>query len=348
MRIKNYADLLEVIDQDTRIEEYFMHHPDKVLHTLEEQFLFLKGNKILTDSSNYIMNKDTEGIITSYPNNELIVNQFAIKRKIKYMPIMQHRHEYIEIVYVLEGSFLQEIKGKQVEMKQGDLCILDKNVTHSSLPLAASDVAVNIILTPEFFDGIFMHLLSDDNYMSNFIINSLYSKSKTHNYLKHHVEHGSTIKVILDNLLFEYFSSDTRSWAAINGYLLILFTELSRENIDNTGEFVKGEHKKVKDNILNYIRKRYKDTNLKKMADYFHFHPSYLSSLIKKEFGKNLIDLLTEVRMSEACNLLKNTDMTIENIIFKIGYSNVSYFYKLFKKTYGVTPTEYKNRFKKS
>ncbi|WP_420489987.1 cupin domain-containing protein [Neobacillus vireti] len=120
------------------------------------------------------------------------------------MPILKYKHEYIEITYVLEGSFIQEIKGREIKMNKGDLCILDINVVHSSLPLRDSDVVINIILTPEFFNGIFMHLLSDDNYISNFIINSFYSKSKAQNFLIHHIKDDSVIKIILENLLFEY------------------------------------------------------------------------------------------------------------------------------------------------
>jgi AraC-like DNA-binding protein/mannose-6-phosphate isomerase-like protein (cupin superfamily) len=341
MRLKGIQDLLEIINKRTDGEEYFKQNPAKVPKHPKQQSFILE-NKLGDNNWKIIMDKDEEGIITSYANNEVKTNKFAIRRKTKYIPILKHKHEYIEIVYVLEGRFIQEIKGRQIEMNKGDLCILDKNVVHSSLPLSDSDVVVNIILTPEFFDGIFMHLLSDDNYISNFIINSLYSKSKAHNFLIHHVKDDSVIKIILENLLLEYYSTVIKSSAAINGYLLILFTELSREITYSTGEFIKGEQNKVKEKISTYIRNRYKDTNLNEMADYFHFNPSYLSVLVKKEFGKNLKDLLTDVRMSEASKLLKNTEMTIENIVYEVGYNNISHFYKVFKKTYGVTPNQYK------
>jgi AraC-like DNA-binding protein/mannose-6-phosphate isomerase-like protein (cupin superfamily) len=341
MRVKGYKNLLEIINKRTGREEYFFQNPDMVPKYAKQQPFFVE-DKLGDKEWKIIMDNDGEGIITSYPNNEVKTNKFAIRRKTRYIPILKHKHEYIEIVYVLEGSFIQEINGRQIEMNKGDLCILDKNVVHSSLPLRDSDVVINIILTPEFFDGIFMHLLSDDNYISNFIINSLYSKSKAHHFLIHHVKDDSVIKIILENLLLEYYSTVIKSSAAINGYLLILFTELSREIAYNTRELIKDEQHKVKERILTYIRNRYKDTNLNEMAEYFHFHPSYLSSLVKKEFGKNIKDLLTNVRMSEASKLLKNTDMTIENIVLEVGYTNQSYFYKIFKKTYGMTPNQYK------
>ncbi|WP_226670679.1 AraC family transcriptional regulator [Metabacillus litoralis] len=338
MRLKSYDELFERINTRTDIEEDLLQTLDR-FPTDKNQILEILKKKY---NEKIIMKKDENGIVTSFPNNEVRKNKFVIKRKQKYIPILEHKHEYIEIVYVLQGSFIQEIKGRQIQMNEGDLCILDRNVVHSSLPLGESDVVINIILTPEFFDGIFMYLLSDDNNISNFVINSLYSKSKSQNFLKHHVKEGTMIQKTLENLLLEYYSTELRSSTAINGYFLILFTELSRETTDRTKEHINDEQHKVKEKILKFIRDRYKDINLNEMADYFHFHPSYLSSLIKKEFGKNLKDLLLEVRMTEASKLLKNTDMTIENIVHEVGYTNYSHFYKVFKKTYGVTPNQYK------
>jgi AraC-like DNA-binding protein/mannose-6-phosphate isomerase-like protein (cupin superfamily) len=341
MRLKSYEELFEVINTRTDIEEHILQTLDNIPKDNKVP-LAIFNNKVGGNDRKIIMEKDENGIVTSYPNNEVRINKVAIRRKLKYIPIFEHKHEYIEIVYVLQGSFIQVIKGRQIKMNKGDLCILDRNVVHSSLPLGESDVVVNIILTPEFFDGIFMYLLSDDNNISNFVINSLYSKSKSQNFLTHHVKEGTMIQKILENLLLEYYSTELKSSTAINGYFLILFTELSREISDRTGELINVEQHKVKEKILKYIRDRYKDTNLNEMANYFNFHPSYLSSLIKKEFGKNLKDILLEVRMTEASKLLKNTDMTVENIVHEVGYTNYSHFYKVFKKTYGMTPNQYK------
>ncbi|WP_175639641.1 AraC family transcriptional regulator [Metabacillus schmidteae] len=341
MRLKSYEELFDVINTRTDIEEHILQTLDNFQKN-NKLPLAIPNNKVEGKDRKIIMENDKNGIVTSYPNNEVRINKVAIRRKLKYIPIFEHKHEYIEIVYVLQGSFIQEIKGRQIQMNKGDLCILDKNVVHSSLPLGESDLVVNIILTPEFFDGIFMYLLSDDNNISNFIINSLYSKSKSQNFLKHHVKEGTMIQKILENLLLEYYSPELKSSTAINGYFLILFTELSREISDRSGEHINVEQHKVKEKILKYIREQYKDTTLNEMANYFNFHPSYLSSLIKKEFGKNLKDILLEVRMTEASKLLKNTDMTVENIVHEVGYTNYSHFYKVFKKTYGMTPNQYK------
>lgn len=336
MKISNFDELVRHLDKDTEEEKDILSSTSINIRKTDR---YLNGNNI-------IINQDTKGISTSFPNEELTRNRFAIRRKYRYCTINEHRHEYIEIVYVLKGEFEQSIEGEKYKMKKGDFCIFDKNTRHASEAINKNHIVINILLTPKFFDGVFMHLLSDDNYISNFIVNTLYTMNSTQNFIKFHIDEGTTLQMILQNLLIEYFSDSTRSKAAINGYLLILFTELSRALIQINEATVDESQKVVKEKVLNYIRKNYKDINLKTMAKYFNFHPSYLSNLIKKEFGKNLKDLLMEVRMAEACNLLENTNVTIEAIINEIGYVNNSYFYKVFKKQYGCTPIEYRNNIK--
>jgi YesN/AraC family two-component response regulator len=333
MKISNFEELIRYLDEDTAEEKEILSNNSIGIRKMDN------GNSI-------IINQDIKGISTSFPNEELTRNRFAIRRKYRYCTINEHRHEYIEIVYVLKGEFEQSIEGEKYKMKKGDFCIFDRNTRHASEAINKNHIVINILLTPKFFDGVFMHLLSDDNYISNFIVNTLYAMNSTQNFIKFHIHEGTTIHMILQNLLIEYFSESTRSKAAINGYLLILFAELSRALIQINEAAVDESQKVIKEKVLNYIRKNYKDINLKTMAKYFNFHPSYLSNLIKKEFGKNLKDLLMEVRMAEACNLLENTNVTIEAIINEIGYVNNSYFYKIFKKQYGCTPIEYRNNIK--
>jgi YesN/AraC family two-component response regulator len=164
----------------------------------------------------------------------------------------------------------------------------------------------------------------------------------TQKFITYHVEEKTTLHVILESLLKEYFSEKTRSFVAINGYLLIFFTELSRGLTENKEEAIDKFLKSLKNDLLLYIKDNFKNCDLKTMSKHFHFHPNYLSNLIKKEFGKNLKDILTELRMAEASHLLEKSDRTIESIMEQVGYTNLSYFYKVFKKQYGCTPLNYR------
>ncbi len=335
MRISNYTELIAHLDSiDTTANE-----DDEFGLMMEE---YIKRRYPVIEHVNCVMKNDEKGIYTSFPNQEVMKDKFTIRVKRRNLMTLEHRHEYIEIVYVLEGQLVQEMNGEKQRMRKGDICILDKNVRHSSEALTEHDIVINMLITPDFFDGLFMNLLTDDNRISNFIINSLYSMSTAQQYIMYHAEENSIIRMILESMLMEYFSEKTRSMIAIKGYLLILFTELSRGLAEGKEEVIKKSLKSIKKELFDYIKENFKDCNLTVMAGHFHFHPVYLSNLIKREFGKNLKDLLMELRMEEVSHLLKNTDMTIENIINEVGYTNNSYFYKIFKKQYGCTPVDYR------
>lgn len=339
MGISSYNELIAYLENITRTESRILDSEEK-FHSIKEEYHTVNypdiKNKII------IMKKDKEGIFTSFPNEEVIKDKFTIRVKRRNIHFPKHRHQYIEIVYVLEGRVIQNINDQKLEMGKGDICILDKNVQHNSEPLNESDVVINMLLTPEFFDCVFMNLLSDDNHISNFIVNSLYSMNTTQKFITYHVEEKTTLHVILESLLKEYFSEKTRSFVAINGYLLIFFTELSRGLTENKEEAIDKFLKSLKNELLLYIKDNFKNCDLKTMSKHFHFHPNYLSNLIKKEFGKNLKDILTELRMAEASHLLEKSDRTIESIMEQVGYTNQSYFYKVFKKQYGCTPLNYR------
>lgn len=71
--------------------------------------------------------------------------------------------------------------------------------------------------------------------------------------------------------------------------------------------------------------------------------PKYLSKLIKEVSGKSAPEWIDAYVMLEAKHLLKYTDISIKEIVFKLNFSNQTVFYKYFKAHTGMTPTEYRN-----
>ena len=81
------------------------------------------------------------------------------------------------------------------------------------------------------------------------------------------------------------------------------------------------------------------------ISDYFCITPNYLYLLFKNEMGISAIDFINKTRIEEACILMKDTDMQIQNIASQIGIHDTSYFSKLFKKYTGVSPSVYKKKY---
>lgn len=77
-------------------------------------------------------------------------------------------------------------------------------------------------------------------------------------------------------------------------------------------------------------------------AKHVHMNPSYLSQLFKQQKGTNFIDYVTKIRMAEAKRLLTVTSLRISEIADRLGYSDLAYFTNIFKKSFHVTPSEYR------
>ena len=81
-----------------------------------------------------------------------------------------------------------------------------------------------------------------------------------------------------------------------------------------------------------------------KIAENFHYHPHYLSKLIKEETGYTLNQYILNVKIAKAKSLLTSTDFTIEEIAWKSYFQSTSYFIKMFKKLTGKTPKQYRSK----
>ncbi|WP_169310042.1 AraC family transcriptional regulator [Parasphaerochaeta coccoides] len=94
------------------------------------------------------------------------------------------------------------------------------------------------------------------------------------------------------------------------------------------------------------IRNNYfmKDFSIVIVSEQIGMNASYLGKLFKRSTGLTFIEFLHEERMAAACNLLETTDMKIVEIVSTVGYSDVPYFYKLFKKVNGCTPMSYRQK----
>ena len=95
--------------------------------------------------------------------------------------------------------------------------------------------------------------------------------------------------------------------------------------------------------LLSYIQSHYREKiKLKDVAQQFYLHPGYCSVLFSKNLGVSFPEYLTSIRMKKACELLKNTRLSVHEIAQQVGVEDYFYFNKIFKKSFGITPGEYR------
>lgn len=96
------------------------------------------------------------------------------------------------------------------------------------------------------------------------------------------------------------------------------------------------------DIIKSYLLEHYREPiEIDSLARIIHRSPSYAAALFKEVYGLSPIRYMHQLRVQEACNLLIHSSMTIAHIADYLGYYDTSYFYRIFKKHTGLSPSDY-------
>lgn len=112
-------------------------------------------------------------------------------------------------------------------------------------------------------------------------------------------------------------------------------------NLNHQFEDYKSKQK-IQQAVL-YIRENYdKDLNMAVVSNHISMNYSLFSYAFKQYTGTNFVNFLKDIRMEKAKELLEKTDLRVVEISQKIGYENEKHFMKIFKVTFGVSPTEYR------
>lgn len=115
--------------------------------------------------------------------------------------------------------------------------------------------------------------------------------------------------------------------------------------LNSQAKFLQKRHiNKIILNAMKYIDNNYSsEIALEDIAREVAVTPNYFSRLFKEETGENYIEYLTKVRINKAKQLMENTNISIKEICYMIGYNDPNYFSRLFKKIEKISPTDYMN-----
>lgn len=117
------------------------------------------------------------------------------------------------------------------------------------------------------------------------------------------------------------------------------------------GELLEGapaafrQQKKLVEKAIRFLQENYtSDISLERTAAYVCVHPVHLSRLFRQETGQTFKNMLTQLRMEKAKELLRNLDLRVYEISESVGYKKPRYFSELFKEVTGMTPLEYREK----
>ena len=112
-----------------------------------------------------------------------------------------------------------------------------------------------------------------------------------------------------------------------------LFSQQDLAVMINGEEIVKQSQQYIQQNFSENI-------SLESLSEIYHIHPNYLSRAFKKYTEYNFNEYLTKVRMEKAIFLLRQPSARIQEVSQMLGYTDSKYFSKVFKKHYGITPSQ--------
>jgi AraC-like DNA-binding protein len=266
---------------------------------------------------------------------------------VRFVHFPLHTHNYVEFIYMCQGETVHIIDGQRITLKKGDLLFMNQHARQEILPAGENDIAVNFMILPDFFGTPFSMLEHEDSALKAFLVSCLTKKDIGGNFLYFNVSGITQIQNLMENLICNMIdekSSRGSDYKMINQMTMgLLFLNLL-QHTDTIRVSRRSYEQEVMFRILRYIDDEYKDASLGSFAKDIGEDEYTLSRIIKKATGSTFKELLQNKRLNKACELLKNTDISIADISVLIGYDNTSFFHRLFRRKYDCSPRDFRIR----
>ncbi len=307
---------------------------EKLTPVTEEEKRILAGEKDI-DRSLYM-----EGQSDTVNSKKLLMEGkiITIRPHTRFVHFPEHSHDYVEVIYMCRGTTTHIINGTEIKLKEGELLFLTPNAKQEILPASEKDIAVNFIILPVFFENIMQMIGYEQTPLHRFIIDILSGSNDSAAYMHFEVSDILPVQNLTENLIWTliYSTQNKRNINQSTMGLLLL-------HLLNHTDRVAGEmDDKIVLPVLQYIEKNYKEGSLIDLADSLHYDFTWLSREIKLRTGKTYTELVQEKRLFQAKFLLKNTGMKIADVANETGYNNISYFHRLFRSEFGMSPKKYR------
>lgn len=312
---------------------------DKLRVITDEEQEILNGRKTI-DKELYTNKKSM--IIDSkklLDNGKLI----EIRKHTRFVHFPKHTHNYVEVIYMCSGQTRHIINGIDLELNEGEILFLSQNAVQEIFAADLNDIAVNFIILPEFFNQSLIMLGREESLIKDFIIECLQNKNNSVNFLHFKVADILPVQNLIENLIWTIINKQQNK-RLINQFTMgLLFLQLMNYADKITVGKDNFEHEIIF-NVLSYIEENYKDGELTVLSNKYGYNIYWLSKTIKRITNKTFTELLQTKRLNQAVYLLENTRLSVIDISCSVGYNNLSYFYKIFKKRYNISPKNYRKQ----
>lgn len=258
-----------------------------------------------------------------------------------YTTYPMHWHDEMEIVIVDSGEFEEEVELERYKVRAGDILIINPCTLHSFRVAEGQSARFRSVI----FN---MNMLINNNtdacsikYFTPFMDGMYFNPVVISPTAPAYSELESCIKRIIDiyNEKQPFFEIRLKS-ELFEMFRLLFSSHLILEEHEPAIKDTTTRNIKI---ILDYISENYmKPITIEELAESVNLSKHYFMRFFKKYMGTTCIEYINDYRLNVATNLLLTTGLQITEISSRIGISNLSYFNRIFKKKFNMTPKEYR------
>ena len=263
----------------------------------------------------------------------------------RYCPPFWHHLNFIKIMYVLNGEFLFNISGKErIILRQGNFILVPPNMKQSVFSYHDDDMIVNIFLKTSTFAQTFASLLQESNELAPFFWKVMYGKDES-SLIWFHTDPDKQLDEIICHMLDEWEKPQTGGNFYLIGNVMAFLAHALYYHRNEVSFVLNAQmQKNAFPEVIQYIYDHYNTLTLPELAEHFGRSEGYMSRYIKQETGYALSRLLKDFKMKQAGKMIRDTRFSISQIMYDVGYTDISYFYRAFKEYYGMTPLEFRGK----
>lgn len=256
-----------------------------------------------------------------------------LSEKISVAPLSPHRHDFEELLIITRGDIVHFIDAKKEEVSGPVVIYVAEGKVHQFIPDNTARgwiVRYSSEFIPESKFHFYSYFLDWINYKldSNFCINSLDDLCRMMlRELQQMPPEYSTLKHLLNALISKLEAEGDTPYKQNEG--------TGNSQLVSFNNFLK---------ILQYNYKRPEGVQF--YADKMNTSARNLNLICTTVFGKSVSEIIETRKLIEARNLLLNSDMSVSEIGYELGYSEKSYFSRVFRKKTGLSPTEFRSEMK--
>lgn len=306
---------------------------------------------IITEEERELLDGRTEIDKTRYTEKkDLIVDSkkmlehgrlIRIRPHTRFVYFPKHKHNFVEVIYMCQGTTTHIVDDTKVVLKEGEILFLNQNATQEILPAGKDDIAVNFIILPEFFDTAFRMMGEEENLLREFIVGCLRGDNGYSSYLHFQVSDVLPVQNLMENMVWTLMNNQPNKRSINQITMGLLFLQLMHYT-DKISQNEDTYEQELVLNVLRYIDENYRDGELTELAGLLGYDIYWLSRAVKKLTGRTYKELLQIKRLNQAAFLLLNTKIAVAEISVAVGYDNTSYFHRIFRERYGISPKQYR------